>query len=231
MKVAILDFDGTLFDSAPFWENTINTFLLERNITPPQDILGIAKPLGIRGCAELFKERFDIPDDTMEIVTAWRSEVGKNYRYTIPLKEYAREYINYLLDKGIKVCMATAMEREFFTPALIRTGIYDLFELIVTIEDVKADKNSPKIFLHCAEHFGVTPADCTVFEDSYKTAEICQKAGFHVIGVDDGVCKSDFEKMQPFCERYIFSFRELLDGYEPAPNIEMERAKDAIDVL
>jgi HAD superfamily hydrolase (TIGR01509 family) len=209
MQVAIFDFDGTLFESAAYWERVIFAFLNGRGITPPKDIMSIAKPLGISDTAALFKTQFELAESQKEIVHSWRSQMGENYRERIPLKEYARQYIEALRRMGIRICLATAMERDFITPALERTGILGLFDLIVTIADVNANKNSPLIFLHCAEQFEVLPCECTVFEDSPKAAAICKEAGFRVIGVYDGVSKDDHAAMQPICDRFIFSFSEL----------------------
>jgi HAD superfamily hydrolase (TIGR01509 family) len=209
MQVAIFDFDGTLFESAVYWERVIFTFLNERGITPPRDIMSIAKPLGISDTAALFKTQFALEESQEEIVHSWRSQMGENYRRHIPLKEFVREYIGVLRQTGVRICLATAMERDFITPALERTGILGLFDLIITIADVNANKNSPRIFLYCAEQFGVLPCECTVFEDSPKAAAICKEAGFKVVGVYDGVSKADCAAMQPICDRFIFSFSEL----------------------
>lgn len=211
MKVAIFDFDGTLFESAAYWELIIFNYLNGRGITPPKDIMSIAKPLGISQTAALFKTQFRLKESQKEIVDCWRSKMGKNYRCDIPLKDFAHRYIKNLRQTGIHICLATAMERDFVIPALERTGILPLFDCIVTIDDVHANKNSPKIFLHCAERFEASPCECTVFEDSTKAAAICKEAGFQVIGVYDGVSKGDCAVMQPICDRFIFSFSELLN--------------------
>jgi ribulose 1,5-bisphosphate carboxylase large subunit-like protein len=49
VKTAIFDFDGTLFESASYWGKVINQYLMERKIIPPENILSIAKPLGMEG--------------------------------------------------------------------------------------------------------------------------------------------------------------------------------------
>lgn len=211
MKVAIFDFDGTLFESAGYWERVINRYLSERKITPPENILSIAKPLGISGTAAMFKERFSLQETQVEIVTDWRTQMGKNYHDVIPLKEYAYEYISKLRAEGVFICLATAMERDFVVPAMERTGIMSMFDLIVTIADVKADKNSPRIFQYCAEQFHAEASECTVYEDSPQAATICMEAGFPVYGVYDGVCIKDCDLMKPICDRFIYSFSELVN--------------------
>ncbi len=210
MKAAIFDFDGTLFESASYWETVIDQYLTERNIVPPDNILSIAKPLGIKGTAAMFKEKFSLEENQEDIAADWRTQMGKNYHDIIPVKENACEYINQLRSDAVQICLATAMERDFVMPALERTDLIKMFDLIVTIADVNADKNSSRIFEYCAEQFQVPFSECTVFEDSVQAAEICKKAGFKVIGVFDGVCINDCELMKPVCDQFIFSFKELL---------------------
>lgn len=211
MKAAIFDFDGTLFESAGYWERVINQYLIERRVSPPENIISIAKPMGISDAAAMLRERFSLQETQKEIVTNWRSQMGKNYHEVIPLKEYAREYLSKLRAEGVIICLATAMERDFVIPAMERTGILNMFDLIVTIDDVKANKNSPRIFQYCAEQFQVEASECMVYEDSAQAASICRDAGFHVIGVYDGVCTNDYELMKPFCDRFIYSFLELIN--------------------
>ena len=210
LKVAIFDFDGTLFDSSGYWVKVIEDFFQKRDITLPKNILNVVKPLGIKDAAAMFTEKFSLNEDALLVAQDWRNQMGDNYRNIIPLKMFAREYIKTLIRKDIKICLATAMERDFVMPALEREKLSKLFDSIVTIADVNANKNSAKIFEFCAEKYNVKPFECTVFEDSPKAAEVCFKAGFKVIGVYDGVCDDDYEFMKPFCTKYIYSFKELL---------------------
>lgn len=214
MKLAIFDFDGTLFESASYWEKVIEQYLKQRQIIPPGNILSIVKPLGISDAAAMFRERFSLPEPQNEIVKEWRSQMGMNYHDVIPLKDYAQQYIRQLREEGVSICLATAMERDFVIPAMERTKIIKMFDFIATIADVKANKNSPRIYQYCARHFNVRAEECTVYEDSPQAAAICKKAGFHVIGVFDGVCKHDYDLMKPICDRFIYSFDELINKKE-----------------
>jgi HAD superfamily hydrolase (TIGR01509 family) len=211
VKTAIFDFDGTLFESASYWEKVINQYLMERKIIPPQNILSIVKPLGIKDTAAMFKEKFSLEERQEDIAANWRTQMGKNYHDVIPVKEYAYPYIQQLRSEGVSICLATAMERDFVMPAMERTCLTPLFDLIVTIADVKANKNSPRIFEYCAGQFHAPFSECTVFEDSVQAATICKKAGFKVIGVFDGVGTNDCELMKPVCDQFIFSFKELIE--------------------
>lgn len=210
MKLAIFDFDGTLFDSAGYWTTVISDYVRERGGTPPPNVVGLVKPLGMTLGAKFFKEQFGLPEEIPEIVRGWRSPMGQHYRLNIPVRKGARDYIQRLREKGIKVCMATAMERDFVMPALERTDMLELFDSVVTIADVQANKNSPRIFQHCAEKYGLDYGDCVVFEDAPAVLRMCREAGFGTVGVYDGMTEEEIPQLKEACDRFMMSFEELL---------------------
>ena len=210
MKTAIFDFDGTIFESPQYWIDTMNDYLTARGYPAQDDIFDIVKPMGVKRGAAYFKDKFSIEDDVADIVKAWRGRMGVNYHTVIPLKEYVIEYLEKLKGEGKKICLATAMERDFIMPALERTGIKDYFDEIISIEDITKDKSDPEIYLICADRTGASPEECTVFEDAPANAQVAHNAGFKVIGVFDGVSTGDYEKIKPYSNGFIRSFKELL---------------------
>ena len=62
-------------------------------------------------------------------------------------------------------------------------GIADLFDVIVTQDDVKKSKPAPDLFLLAAERMIVAPEKCLVFEDSQLGIEAAKKAGMQSVFV------------------------------------------------
>jgi len=212
MKVAIFDFDGTLYDSVGYWTDIITDYVRKRGGTPPPDIVATVKPLGMTTAAGVFKEEYGFTEEIPDIVKAWRSAMGEKYRHIIPVRKGAREYIEKLREQGVKICMATAMEKDFVMPALERTDMLPLFDSVVTIADVKANKNSPRIFQYCAEKYGVDYGDCVVFEDAPAAIRICREAGFGTVGVYDGMTEGEIPQLTELSDRCVLSFEELLEA-------------------
>ncbi len=210
MKLAIFDFDGTLFESAGYWTAVISDYVRERGGTPPPDVVGLVKPLGMTLGAKFFKEQYGLPEEIPEIVREWRGEMGRHYRLNIPVRKGAREYIQRLRAMGITICMATAMEKDFVTAALERTKMRELFDSVVTIADVQANKNSPRIFEYCAEKYGLDYGDCAVFEDAPAVLRMCREAGFETVGVYDGLTEGEIPQLKEESDRFVMSFEELL---------------------
>jgi len=68
-------------------------------------------------------------------------------------------------------------------PSLKATGLYDLFDAVVTLDDVGRAKPEPDLFLEAARRLGVPPGRCLVFEDSLPGIEAARQAGMHVVDV------------------------------------------------
>jgi HAD superfamily hydrolase (TIGR01509 family) len=209
-RVAIFDFDGTLYDSSPSWTDIIVSYLRSHGIEPPGYCFQMIKPLGILGGARMIVQRYSIGEDPEAVAAGWRKRIGVRYREDIPLRPGAREYLNFLRKKGATVCLATAMEMEYVQWALERTAAKPLFNAVVTAGELNTDKTSARIFLYCAEKYGARPQDAWVFEDAPAAAKVCHAAGFPVIAVFDGICMEDFEEMKLYADVRISSYAELL---------------------
>jgi HAD superfamily hydrolase (TIGR01509 family) len=61
--------------------------------------------------------------------------------------------------------------------------VSDLFDEVVTADDVKTGKPAPDIFLRAAELLGVKPERCLVLEDAPAGVMAGQLAGMTVISI------------------------------------------------
>ena len=62
-------------------------------------------------------------------------------------------------------------------------GILDLFDAVVTCEDVKHGKPAPDLYLLAAEKLGVDPKRCTAYEDAELGMQSAKAAGMTVVDV------------------------------------------------
>ena len=62
-------------------------------------------------------------------------------------------------------------------------GIRSLFRTIVAADDVERGKPDPEPFLTVAQHLGVAPEACVVYEDSPAGFEAARRAGMRVVDV------------------------------------------------
>lgn len=212
IRNAIFDLDGTLIDSMPTWRNLQLDAMgesLGRALTAEERSLGIQYPYpeAIKRLADGDKcnEEY-VRDISMERMTAFY------HSGNIDLKPYVREYLVWLHEHGGKAALATATPRHMFEPYLKLKGIYDLFDHIVTADDVHADKfESPKIYEAAMEALGGTKENTAVFEDVYFAIRTAKTAGFYTVAVDDGAIQAaTLEDTLKYADRFIHSYKDMM---------------------
>jgi HAD superfamily hydrolase (TIGR01509 family) len=77
----------------------------------------------------------------------------------------------------IPMSVGTGASRTSAMLQMKELGIDDLFDFIVTADDVDRHKPEPDTFLKCAELMGVDPEFCQVFEDGELGMQAAQTAG------------------------------------------------------
>ena len=84
----------------------------------------------------------------------------------------------------VPMAVASGGTGEIVEVTLLATNLLDLFEAIVTIEDVQGrGKPAPDMFLEAARRLRVPPNECTVFEDSDEGIEAARRAGMSATDV------------------------------------------------
>lgn len=83
----------------------------------------------------------------------------------------------------LPMAIATGGTRLVIEKTLQAVGVSDLFDEVVTANEVKVGKPAPDIFLHAASLLGVAPEKCLVLEDAPAGIMSAQSAGMTVIGI------------------------------------------------
>lgn len=205
---AIFDLDGTLLDSMDIWDSLGETYLFKKNITPAGDLRETLKALSLPQAARHFREHYGISDDEETIIAEVTSQLVEFYRHEAALKDGVVACLAKLKGRQVKMCIATASERELVEAALKRLGVLDYFSGILTTSEVRAGKDSPLIFQKAVEKMGVSIVATVVFEDALHAVETAVGAGFRVVGVHDDSAHQDSARIKALTEQYIYSFSE-----------------------
>lgn len=81
------------------------------------------------------------------------------------------------------MAVATGGTRVGAPRILKRLGILELFDAIVTSEDVTEQKPAPDIFLEAARRLGVDPKNCVAYEDTDFGMQAIRAAGMEAVDV------------------------------------------------
>jgi putative hydrolase of the HAD superfamily len=99
----------------------------------------------------------------------------------LPLLPGVEDLLGEARTAGWGVALATGRRRASLDPLLVRLGVFDAFDAIVTAEQVARGKPAPDIFLAAARALDQAPSSCTVLEDSLPGCEAALAAGMRVV--------------------------------------------------
>jgi len=208
MKAAIFDVDGTLLDSVPIWKDAAERYLKTLGIKAEEGLSDIIWNMSIPEGAAYMKERYKLKFSVEEIVSGVVSVVRDFYYEEAVLKPGAFEFLQKLKKRKVPMVIATASDKSYLQVALQRNGIDDIFQKIITCEEVGAGKTNSKIYLEAADYLNLPPKDIWVFEDALYAVETAKNAGFFVVGIYDESSRECEGDIQSLCDLYWKDFME-----------------------
>lgn len=190
MKIegAIFDLDGTLINSLFFWERLWaklgKIYLDDPNFLPDLTIQKAVRTITFRDAAQLLYDTFAFgnADEIYDLMHDFCIEI---YREKATFKPGAKELLDHLKARGVRMCIASASMPDLLRAIFDRFGLDDYFPKIISCAEVGKGKSHPDVFIAAETYMG-TPRETTwIFEDSVTALETAQKAGFKTVGVYD----------------------------------------------
>lgn len=205
IKGAIFDLDGTLFDSLWMWEEIDKRFLGKRGFDVPDDYSAKVSAMTYRQTADYTIERFGLSDSPQALMDEWHEMSKELYATEVKLKDGAKEFLDVLLKKGIKLGVATSSTPEMYEPALKNNGVRAYFCAVADTTS-RRSKEFPDVYLDVAAQMGLSPFECVVFEDLPKAIDCARNAGFKTVAIFD---KHFTSSSQAQADEYVQSFAQL----------------------
>lgn len=210
MNGYIFDLDGTLLDSMPFWQKQLDDLLMERGITPPDDLLDRTKTIGLESATGMILQEFHLPDDPALVYQQFEQNMAKLYCSVIPLKPGVQQFLDKLAAARVPMAVATATARPLVEQVLQYHNLTDYFQSVLTVAEVGIGKHDPRIFTASAQRLGLPPQQCIVLEDSLKAIRSANTAGFQTIAVYEETNPVEQPALLQEAKVYIHDFRNLL---------------------
>ena len=173
-KALIFDLDGTLSDSLPVHIASWHAVCEKLNCTFDERILVEMTGAPTISFAERIKREQNLSIDAEELVAMKQREFWSNIGRIKP-----HEAVISLMKKAhgkMPMAIGTGASRMSATLQLKELLIDELFNHIVTADDVEYHKPEPETFLKCAELMNVDPEFCQVFEDGELGMQAAQTA-------------------------------------------------------
>lgn len=172
-KLALFDLDGTLFDTGEVNYRSYHDALIPYGVNLERDYY-------IHFCEGRRYTVFLPPllhsEELMEIVHEKKKglyfrnlKFARVNKHLISLAQLMRG--NYYL------AVVTTASRKNTEEILRYFGYKDLFDYIIAQEDIKKSKPDPDGYLQAMEHFGITPENTLIFEDSEVGLQAARASG------------------------------------------------------
>ena len=181
-EALIFDLDGTLSDSLPVhletWNKVCAHYGCKFDAGMIEELTGMPT---IQFAYRIIEDNQMTGVDPEEMVKMkqrifWESL--ENLKPHLPVVNLAHQYHG-----KIPMAVGTGANRKSAELQLKALDIYDLFDAIVTADDVTAHKPEPHTFLRCAELVKVDPGKCHVYEDGILGMQAAKSAGMFLTDV------------------------------------------------
>ena len=207
IKGAIFDFDGTLLDSMFIWDTIGEDYLRSLGKEPHEDLKETFMTLTLEEAAEYYREHYGVTLSVKEIVDGVNSMVEQTYRTRVTLKPGIAEYLAWLKENGVRMCVATVTDRYLVEETLERLGVRDYFSKIFTCAEVGFGKDKPIIYQKALGHLETEKSDTYVFEDMLFALNTAKTDGFPTVGVYDRH-EVHQDELKELADYYIFDFTD-----------------------
>lgn len=213
IKAAIFDVDGTLVDSLFLWDVLWKAFgkkyLNDESFSPSVEDDKKVRTLPLKDAMELIFKNYSIGESGAELLDFTNQMMIEFYSNSVKLKSGVLDFLEYLKNNGVKMCIASATAPDLLSIAVKHCGIEKYFLKVFSCGAIGKGKDQPDVFLMAADYLGTAPEETWVFEDSLVAIQTASKIGFNTVGIFD---KNNYgqDKIKELSTKYIGDGETLL---------------------
>ena len=180
-KLFIVDYDGTLLNSLPMWDDIASRYVKSKNIEPEKDLDKIVKLQTNDETAVYLSKKYFNNIDPKKLIIDIDSFIEKEY-LNIKINKGAKELLNNIKDKG-KVVLFSATSKSLIEKSLKINNIDDIFMDLYTSTNFNFTKTDGTGFLKILENEGYKLEDTIVIEDATHAILGAKSKGFNVLSI------------------------------------------------
>lgn len=181
MKLALFDMDGTLYNT-----NDINYYAYKEALDQYHvelDYNYYCEYCNGRHYKVFIPQLVDNDLKKVEDIHNYKKQSYSKYLNKVKINEHLFHIIQSLKSE-YKIILVTTASKKNTLEILNYTDKVNLFDDIITGEDIKNTKPDPEGFLKAINKYNAKPEDVIIFEDSLVGVEAARKTGASVYIVD-----------------------------------------------
>ena len=183
-KLYIFDLDGTLVDTRPDIARALQKTLQEANMPVP-NLDEVARAIGGGAKNAVSMLTGLVGDAVLPHLKSFTEDYEQMCCDNTCVYEGGEELLRRLKDGGAKLALVT-MKYKTPTLKILDAHGLDMFDAVVTFDDVDKRKPDPESLLKLCERFGVDAADVLMIGDTVTDVRYAQGAGADVCAVEYG---------------------------------------------
>ena len=153
-SLALVDFDGTLADSMPYWLRLPADTLRAAGLPQPEGFAEYIRSVPIREIARDMGAKYPQLEAETPLAVRWSAEMAAHYAREIPLKPGAKKLLQTLRAAGLRVYILSATRHALLDPAIERLGVAPLVDGVYAEEET-GSKRTEAPYAFFRDRFGV----------------------------------------------------------------------------
>ena len=181
MKLALFDLDGTLYNT-----NDVNYYAYKEALNKYDvdiDYDYYCNYCNGRHYTVFVPPLVDNDKDKIEDIHKTKKAAYSKYLDKVKVNEHLFNIIESIKNE-YKICLVTTASKKNTMEILDYTNKTELFDYIITAEDITNPKPDPEGFNKAIEYFNAKPEDTVIFEDSEVGIEAARATGATVFVIN-----------------------------------------------
>lgn len=211
IQLVIFDLDGVLLDSESLYKKVNFQLFSDLGVVITDEEYNSF--IGISGAKmwDYIKKKGSLTQtiEELRVLERERKFEGLSSEALIP-NPGLLDLLNELKKRGIPCAIASSGLMKNIRLILSKLDVEAYFSHIVSGEMPKNGKPAPDIFLLAADHYGISPENCLVIEDSRNGILAAKAAGMTCVGyINEGSGNQDLSKADLVVDSLVESFRSF----------------------
>lgn len=180
-KLALFDLDGTLFDTRNVNYHSYRQALEELGYT--LDYKYFCDKCNGRLYREFLPEITDGKEETLKKIHDRKKELYSSYLTKAIANNHLFNIARLIRDEYYLAVVTTASKKNTYE-ILNHFGYLDMFDLVLTHEDITNVKPDPEGFVKAMKYFNISSEDTIIFEDSTVGIEAARRSKANVFAIN-----------------------------------------------